>query len=111
MKSDRGRDNDRIESGAVEQMAQIFVPLHLRIQGLEMGQPLLAGIAHELQVAIRQLTKIPDQIGSPVPTPDNSNVYLVFHITSRVPPCSAIVFFDSPGFHAPVPPAPVLSSG
>ena len=87
MKPNRRRDDDRVKSGSVEQMAKILVALQLGIERVDMGQPLLVGVTHQLQAAILQLTKIPDEVWTPIATSHHAEVDWVIHINLRVRVC------------------------
>src|ERR1051325_8605585 len=80
MRLNRRRDNDRVQSRPVEQVAVILVPLKPGIERFKMGQPLLAGVTHQLQAAILQLTKIPDKVWTPISTPHHAEVDRDFHM-------------------------------
>src|SRR5437868_800670 len=79
MQSNGSRNHHRIQSRAVQQVVEIPLPFHIRIQRPEMFQPLFADIAHHFETAVRERSEIANQIGPPITTADDTNFDLLIH--------------------------------
>src|SRR6516225_7648447 len=102
MVSDRRGDDDGIQSGAVEQVLELTLPLDLWKKPSQMFKPLFADVAYHFQATIGQSSKIADEIRAPIATTDNSDANWLLHIiasrTTRIyqPPCNPTPHNASP---------------
>jgi hypothetical protein len=55
-----GGNHDRIQIGAIEQVAVLGFARDFRVKGLEVLQPRRVEITHQLELAIRQGPEVPD---------------------------------------------------
>jgi hypothetical protein len=83
MRMGRGGDDHGVQIGTGEESLKIRVELDLRVERLEMIQPLDIEIANGEQTTVREVVKIPDQVRTPIPATDNADVKTRFHGSIR----------------------------
>ena len=74
MQVDRGGDDHRVDLLVADDLLEILRGLHLRVQLLHVGQPLLVLVADVPDLALRQGAEVPDEVRPPVPASHDGDV-------------------------------------
>jgi hypothetical protein len=74
-------DYDRVKTGAIEQNAEISRAGHIGIKLAQMIQSLFVAIANKLQATVGDRAEIANQIRSPIPAANHTDIEFSVHVS------------------------------